>query len=318
MTMDISVKSKGNSGLAIVNPPEFFPEDKTIVVMGPARSGTTMVAQILVTLGLYMGECDVNLYEDIPIRRAIRERNMKQFRKVVSERNKSYQTWGWKYPESVEVLEEIRKTVRNPFFIFTFRDPLATSLRNLISGNPDLDLLKTMQDALNYMTAMTSQIAQTKVPCLPVSYEKALSKPRKLVEKISEFLDFPIQEPHILDAVDQVNPTNNRYLMADQSKRYRGRLDGVNWNQAWGWAFDAEAKESLEVVLKINDKAIYTGKPERYRKGLHEMGFGDGKCGFQISIKEHLIPGHRNRIEAYIAKNSFPLFGSPQFLHPTS
>lgn len=308
-----------NTGLATFHLPEAHPEQKTVVVMGPARSGTTMIAQMLATLGIYLGERDVNLFEDIPIRRAIRERRLAHLEQVLRARDAEHDLWGWKYPETVEVLQFIREKARNPYFIFTFRDPLATSLRNKISGDPQLDLFGAMRDAMNYMDSMTREIQASLVPSLLISYEKALIKPNAVVDAICSFLELDVSEARRLDAVDQVNPGNNRYLLAKQSKRFRGNIDGINWSVIWGWAYDAQDRCNVEIELRVNGETVHREKPVRPRKDIARLlGEEEVRCGFRIDMESFLKKGQRNRVEVLIAHNQFPLINSPKFLHPES
>jgi len=89
-------------------------EQRTYIIFGLVRGGTSMVAGILRAGGLDLGEGLSDNHEDqgfvtqdpdghlIP--RA--ERNARLYERIV-ERNKEQSVWGWKYPQAAEYLAEI-------------------------------------------------------------------------------------------------------------------------------------------------------------------------------------------------------------------
>ena len=98
--------NQSNPGIIIFRTSENPTEaQKTIVITGPSRSGTTMMAQIVKTLGIHLGDAvDVNLLEDIEIRNASKSGDVESMKRILSERNDANPIWGWKYPGSLEHL----------------------------------------------------------------------------------------------------------------------------------------------------------------------------------------------------------------------
>jgi hypothetical protein len=116
-------------------------QEKTIIVIGTARSGTSIVGSILYHAGVYMGELtnkkqyedsalimnggDIRNFNKVPeTRRSI----LKHKAAIINERNIKYKTWGWKDPNVVWYYKYINNLLKNPCFIFTDRSALNIGL----------------------------------------------------------------------------------------------------------------------------------------------------------------------------------------------
>ena len=288
---------------------------KTVVITGPARSGTTMMAQIVKTLGVHLGDAvDVNLLEDIEIRNATREADMKKMEALIEERNRKSPIWGWKYPGSLEHLSKFSAKLRNPLVIFTFRDPIATSVRNQIGEEETLDLIDTVDDALNYMKLAMQWIRDHDAPCMCVSYEKALLNPEALVDEVMHFLQIEASETDRFAAIEQVQLGNTRYLSAKLWETHLGFIDSAQEGILSGWAHNQEQLEPATLEIRVNLKKVATIVADRYREDLKQNKIGDGKCGFEFEIGPYLQRGITNRIEVCFADSEYPLQGSPKFV----
>ena len=63
--------------------------------------------------------------------------NVEALALAIQTRNSAFGTWGFKVPSAIGLAKLLLKMLRNPYFIFVFRDPLATSIRE----NPQLLML---------------------------------------------------------------------------------------------------------------------------------------------------------------------------------
>ena len=107
------------------------PIEQTIIIIGAARSGTSIPASILHHAGVYLGEYTNGYqYEDKYLELNFKEwqkdnkSQLDEFRKTIDERNKKYKVWGWKDINVVWYLKDILGRLRNPTFIITSRNPL--------------------------------------------------------------------------------------------------------------------------------------------------------------------------------------------------
>jgi len=131
---------------------------KTVVVLGTARSGTSMVGGILHILGIDIGkklvEADkfnpygyfedkdfIHLSDEIlgsarknywqfPSYEKIQAQKEKfdnKIRKLIKKKSKNKQIWGWKDPWTSLIIELILPYLSNPHFIVIFRDLIGTA-----------------------------------------------------------------------------------------------------------------------------------------------------------------------------------------------
>lgn len=290
-------------------------KEKTIVITGPSRSGTTMLAQIIQSLGIPLGDTvDINLFEDVEIRDATRSGDMVAMNTLIADKNRKNAVWGWKLPSSLEYLSSFSSHLRNPFIIFTFRDPVATSVRNQIYEKEINDLITTMEDALNYMKLATQWIRNNKFPCICVSYEKALLNPESLVDAVIQFLHLEPNKPQRFEAIEQIQLGNMRYLFSELWKSHQGFIDSGNEKVLYGWAHNTESNEPAELEIRVNLKRIAIFKANHYRADIHQSGISDGNSAFQFDVEPYLQKGILNRVEVVFTDTEYPLRGSPVFI----
>ncbi len=130
----INLEKLINKGIYILTPSQDV-EEKTVIVLGIARSGTTVVAKILQSLGIYMGDKVSAVMEDIELFTCLEQNNIEKAKEIIQNRNLQYKIWGWKRPEAFLYYNLWKELFRNPHIIIIFRDPLAVSLRNFLSVN---------------------------------------------------------------------------------------------------------------------------------------------------------------------------------------
>src|SRR5262245_26760742 len=107
----------------------------TVIAMGLGRSGTTMVARVLIELGMNMGaHLSRRSSEDADIRSRIKANDLSGFQELCRQRDAAHDKWGFKCPAFFPVMNTFSKSVRNPRFIVMFRDVLAISIRNKLSS----------------------------------------------------------------------------------------------------------------------------------------------------------------------------------------
>lgn len=149
-----------------------------------------MVAGVITALGVPLGKDLANNIEDPdfnPDYQKIRgEEFQRHLNDVIATRNEEYGDWGWKYPRAARYIERVCGSLRNPHFVIVIRDPVPASLRALASGKPNpLEAVMKRMD----IDHRNLQIAQNlKVPCLLVSYERAVSNPSNCVREMADFL----------------------------------------------------------------------------------------------------------------------------------
>lgn len=154
---------------------------KTLIVIGVVRGGTSMVSGLLRGMGVFMGDDLDNNHED-PI---FVSRKRPLIRETIEHRNKNHGIWGWKYPEAAYYLDDIWQEIRNPYLICVQRDAAANASAQVRWHNKKP--LKAMSDVLLDSQRNLSLISRKDCPRLVVSYEKAILNPDTFVSELEEF-----------------------------------------------------------------------------------------------------------------------------------
>lgn len=180
--------------------------DKTIVVLGCYRGGTSMVAGALRCLGIFMGddlgeEAGGSNYEDLEFQK----KDSKTIIKLIEKRNKDYSVWGWKDPATVVRINEFHGELRNPHFVSIYRDPYAIALSELKHNDRPVNIgLKTAMGHLMYMCKFAEDYSQ--YPNMKISYEKTLGDPKHFVDKLILFMGISFTSEQRQNAIDFISP----------------------------------------------------------------------------------------------------------------
>ncbi len=207
-----------NSGLAFLNNHNKQPGPKTVIVVGHARSGTSMVARALHVAGIpmwlhspmtanYEDKEFVEVFEDAIHNPPLNEARLD---KLITRRNQENDSWGFKAPTAMDSLPYLLYHTRNPQIILVFRDLLATCLREHLAV--DMDPWEAFESILSYQATMLTVLRNTDVPCFLVSYEKSVLKPMFFCKQLAEFLDLSGEQKWMREAVLQMNPNQRDYL----------------------------------------------------------------------------------------------------------
>lgn len=256
------------------------PEPGTYVVLGLARSGTSMIARCLHALGVPMGDKLSAVYEDVVVSRAMEGGTLEQVREVVALRNAQHARWGFKRPAAMHFIERYERELRNPRYIVVFRDVLAIANRNRISI--EQDLLQGLRVAAQEYQTLVELVAVLRKPTLLVSYEKALLEPAAFVDALAAFTGTTTAEARRA-ALDAIEPGGDAYLEQSRARRSLGRIERVAEEGIAGWAMMTGVGEPVEVDIRLNGSLLATVRADRPRPDLNRPGLPPGNaCGFQL------------------------------------
>jgi hypothetical protein len=163
---------------------------KTYIVCGNFRGGTTAVAQLLDRLGIPMGEkmdpnnnCEDLEFQKLLLRDAL---DRPALARLVGERNARHNIWGFKFPGAHLHMPEMLDSFRNPRVIFVFRDPYAVA--DSEQRRTGQDLHQMMVRTVEYNLRMTRLLQTLSCPAHPVSFEQLLVRPAAVVDRLLIFL----------------------------------------------------------------------------------------------------------------------------------
>ena len=164
--------------------------DKTFVIFGAPRGGTTMVAGITRVLGLNIGADLPDNCEDPDFNMDLMRRQEMEaapaLSSAVDQRNQTLGTWGWKYPKASAYLAELLPKLRNPHFICIFRDSLSSSRRHIL--NVERSPIEALRRAQRIAMRNIDFLESCNAPSLLLSYERALMKPMEFTEELASFI----------------------------------------------------------------------------------------------------------------------------------
>jgi hypothetical protein len=175
----------------LLNPPDTLEPQRTYVIFGTRRGGTSLVAGISRALGLDLGNVGQRKNNEDP---QFQNRAMDVMRRAIEERNAERDVWGWKYPAAGSYLPELTNNLRNPYFIVVYRDPVAAALsqaRRDRQFNRRSSRLALHESAANN-AVNTGLVLATDRPSLVISNEQAAADPGNLVDDVAAILG---QEP---------------------------------------------------------------------------------------------------------------------------
>lgn len=195
-------------------------DQKTFIVYGVPRGGTTMVARVVEQLGVPMGKNLPLNYEDQDFNFDKMSDQLKAdpalmhqaLRRAIRKRNQEYQVWGWKYPRAHRYLPAILENIRRPHLICVMRDPVASSFRPLrrksngSSSGREASALRLMKQHLNWQEQNLDLIHQFGCPALMCSYEKSILQPDDFVRELSGFMGLGSDEVNVQRAIEQIKP----------------------------------------------------------------------------------------------------------------
>lgn len=295
------------SSLTLADPAPYFRRGaalpvgtpRTLIVLGAARGGTSMIAQMLHDLGVFVGEGLGSTFQDAAlseISRALFDRRIDighpAIEQVLRSRDRQFAVWGWKFPE--RFFPELYDRARNPHVVAVFRDPVAIATRESLSGGYNLQA--SFERASQQLSALHAFVLATPHPCLAVSYERGLAKKAELVDALAAFAGIDAAPDRRRNAVQRAEPGSSAYLADTRAADVEGHIDCVD-AQIAGWLrCPHEPERRVEFTAIIDDMLLYSGVADRFREDLRNAFNNDGRCAFSIAIPEHLRDGRRHRV----------------------
>jgi hypothetical protein len=202
------------SGLQFLNSPPSNGLEKTVVVFGHGRGGTSAISGALRVLGVAMSELAHPMkHEWSPITYVNEKFERSGTQKNLAEMDSKYQIWGWKSPRDVFSVAQFGYLLRNPHYIVVFRNPLAIceSTQYHEGTNPEAIL----PDIAEVITCIAGFVSSTAAPLALVSYEQLLAMPKPILEELSSWLGLTLYESTIKAGMEFVSEARYRSINDD-------------------------------------------------------------------------------------------------------
>ena len=313
--MTESLEGLVNLGFEVIRGPERTAPEKTIIVLGVARGGTSMVAAALFELGIPLGVNDGSVvYEDVELARAMESGDTGLLKSVISDRNSKHAVWGFKRPSTSAQINRIAKLFRNPHFVVVFRDVFAIASRNKIAVSTDP--FRNMISSLKQYRGLLDFLESSRYPAMLVSYEKALLKREPFVQTLAQFVGVTEKEA-VNRAFDAVEPEPSRYLRNARLTDTMGYLDRIGKDRVHGWAKPTRGHEPVTVELYINGNKTMEATADRLRQDVKDRGVHPtGLCGFIFDLSGKVELKHGDVIAVRAKGEIQELNASPKTFRP--
>ena len=297
--MNIRPNELTNYGLLRAHESE--PNDTvTIAIVGLPRSGTSMIAAVLKSLGVFIGaKIDNAVYEDQDIAAALASENSGRLDELIAARNAAHRIWGFKRPEAYRQLDLLCASCRNLRVIVTFRDILAIALRNKLAIQ--IEPLQFLPHLADQSLLLANIVSRLSVPSLLMSYEKVLQFPTETVAEIAHFCGLHATEEQIREAAQAIENGNLRYIQAARL-RYEGFVGQLVDGRLRGWVKVVHRGDiRVDVELRLDGRTVEKMRANLYRPDLQKAGLGDGRYGFAFTIDDTM---DRNSLVEVRVQNS--------------
>ena len=304
-----------NRGIHLLNHvPNASESKKTFVIMGVARSGTSMAAIVLHHLGVNMGvgKDDV-IYERPDVYHKLEKKRQGLFRRFVENQNITYPLWGWKRPKSIEYVSRFESIIRNPHYIIPFRDMLAIATRNNLSV--DMDVKENLfQLYKNDFRKVIQFIRKNNKPIFMFSYEKAITDKSHFVNELAKFVG-TIDQEKINQAIKAIEPNKEEYIKRNvgnsKGNNFIGRFDCIKDNHLIGWAKLTGSNDPIQLALHINSEFLTNFTANDIRPDLKKLKYG--QCAFKFDLSPlELDKSKEHRVELFFP-NGEKLINSPLY-----
>jgi hypothetical protein len=260
--------------------------EKTLIITGLARSGTSMVAALLMEVGVWLGDHAYEpVNEDAEINQMLRAQDFARLDALIARQNKATPLWGFKMPDLHLFLQHGEfERFRNPHLIVVHRDPVAVGVRNVLSEHTDG--IQAYIDATSAMHSMAQFVRASRLPCLLLSYEKALLFPQVFLDNILSFCGITLNEERKAAALRHVQPNRALYVFTSQ-RAFEGHIEGVLDGRLYGWARHIGRLEPVLLDLLIDGRLAATFEAGEFREDLLAAGIGNGNHAFFLDLAEH-------------------------------
>lgn len=278
-----------NTGIFGINLPDpgSAQEEKTLIVLGAPRGGTSALAGALHSMGIYMGRgAAAPVFESLALANAIERDERDTVRELVASFNSEHPLWAFKRPGFTRFVSQFHDVFRNPIYLVILRDPVATANRSYISGRLKVNYLKKLRRVLTVYGEVIDFVEQSGAPTLFVSYEKLLQDPAVTLKAMVDSLGLPVSSEQLTAAANFVEPSPEHYLEVSRSHRVSGEWLVLDQTRAAGWAHYVNKTMTIppKVTLYEGERALATVKADLASVDGVEAASDQRPCGFEIGL----------------------------------
>lgn len=199
-------------------------DERTYVVLGVSRGGTSAVAGLLNIFGVPMGRSGrAPLFEDLRMNRAL-GRSLSEAYDIVEENNRDAAVWGFKGNAiPLTDLDTVASKLRNPVFVVIFRDLLAIANRAKLSA--DRDIAWVLEKQAEQYSQIVQFIAAQEYYAVLLSFEKLNAYPEEVVNRFGPMTGLELTGSRKHRALEFIRPAPEDYLRVSTANKTQGQTD---------------------------------------------------------------------------------------------
>jgi len=192
-------------------------EQKSIVICGAPRGGTSFAASAFLQLGVPFRRNRKDRIsprkEHNRLKEAFQAEDHDKMRQIIAEFCGLHPVWAWKLPAIESRFSEISAMLPNPHFVVIFKEPLSIAVRSAErrSKNP----INVLQHVVAVHQRLAAIAATTEHPLLLVSYEKAMKSLPFFLETAARFAGIASYDEAAVIA--RIREDGRRYLGEGQT-----------------------------------------------------------------------------------------------------
>lgn len=238
--------------------------EKTLIVVGPGRGGTSLVAGTLHHLGVFMGDgSEPPVFEDRRLAGPCQSNRPGKVAAIMREYDDAHSIWGYKRPSIIDHFDIVHEHARNPVYLFIFKDVFSIANRNAISMQ--FDVLKGLRMAQRAYGKIIDFIAEREPNGLLFSYDRIMRDEAEFVDTLTQLLPTEsTTDTNRAAALQFIEPNPTAYLERTRVTRAIGAIDTFDVRAISGWcAYDGRPDHLPEVELSISNEVRATARAER-------------------------------------------------------
>lgn len=190
----------------ILNARQDAPVERTLLLMGIDRGGTSAAAAVADAIGVPMGTSGDGHFETLEFKLGLDDPpRWKAMLAKITASNAQHAKWGAQIWSNPAVAGRIAAEVRNPHLLIVLRDVVAITERRLSLP----DETATAPQLLDWMLTETRQLllhlATLPLPTMLVSFERLRIQPAMVASQLAEFMGIELTGSLLQEAVDRVN-----------------------------------------------------------------------------------------------------------------
>lgn len=211
---------------AIALRPRPSDKQKTIVISGAPRGGTTFGASVVANLGIPFSEKPAPGEAN---KIGMRYSHPELMGPFVSDRNtfgetcrlldREHDVWALKLPSLTTDAAFAMATIRNPHFIFIFKEALSVASRSLLlKGVEASKIASATRNVIRHYEKMLDFIQSSEAPMLLISYERAMADLPVTIRQTAEFLG--IENADVPSACDGIAMDRHHYFALSEHQAF--------------------------------------------------------------------------------------------------